>query len=57
MFAFTIIMIVIFSFFDLAILIGIFKERDAETILSALIFFLILSLTLIYAVSVYLSVF
>lgn len=57
MFAFTIIMIVIFSFFDLAILIDIFKERDAETILSALIFFLILSLTLIYAVSVYLSVF
>lgn len=57
MFAFTIIMIVIFSFFDLAILIGIFKERDAETILSALIIFLILSLTLIYAVSVYLSVF
>lgn len=57
MYAFTIIMIVVFSFFDLAILIGIFKERDAETILSALIFFLILSLTLIYAVSVYLSLF
>lgn len=44
MYAFTIIMIVVFSLFDLAILIGIFKERDdAETILSALIFFLILN--------------
>ena len=57
MFAFTIFMIVMLSFLDLLALINIFIAHDDETEFSRFLIFTILSLTLIYAVSVYLSVF
>lgn len=62
MFAFTIIMIVIYSVLDLLVLIGVlismFINHDDEgTVLSGLIILSIVSLTLIYAISVCSSMF
>ena len=57
MFAFKIFIIFMLSFLDLLALINIFIAHDDETEFSRFLIFTILSLTLIYAVSVYLSVF